>query len=89
MANIIAEGTTAANSADIVITGPVMFSISQSAGLDPFDCKANIQLKQGARYLTLAVLDGTPMGRAQVVIAPGTYRISKRKSTVAFGVEQG
>ncbi len=86
---LIAVGTTAVSSADVVVTTtPVTVSLKDAAG--PFvagGAEATIELKDDAgQYFQI---DSLTNGKPAVVISgPGTYRIS-RKAGTSCGVFSG
>lgn len=90
MAELIASGTAEADSADFTLTtgqNCTLF-LKDAAGdtVPPFS-EALVQIKSaGLEYYTVGVITGA--NPAQLLEAPGTYRVRKRAATVAFGVDK-
>jgi hypothetical protein len=90
MAELIASGTTEADSADVTVAAgtPVTFCLKVASGaMVPRGSQALIQFKEsGGNYITAATLDRYTPGLE--VSAPGTYRVRRQAHTTAFGVDQ-
>jgi hypothetical protein len=91
MAELIASGTTPANSADFTVLAgvPVTISLQDADGVFSNDMAATIFIKSSAAVYR-AVKGGNLTGQtAELVIdGPGTYRVTKYASVVAFGVDK-
>lgn len=89
---LIASGTTATTSSDFTLAAgesTTLFLID-AAGTDvAFASQALIQIKEtnSGAYFTIGRLDSNTPG--QVLSAPGTFRVSRAASDVAFGVARG
>ena len=91
MAELISTQTTAAQSADFTLTSTDVATLSlknATSGVPTDGGVAEIQLKSVASgtYMTIGYL--TKSDPCLVLSAPGTYRINKPISTIAFGVDQ-
>ena len=88
MAELIAPGTTAANSADFTLTdgqSATLYLKTAGPAIAPASI-AVIQVKSGASYFTIGQLTtGDPM---QVLQAAGTFRVVRKPHTIAFGVDK-
>jgi hypothetical protein len=89
---ILAAGTAAANSTDVVVaagTPATIFLTAAVSGPVPSEASCDIQIKEtvGATYHTIGKLTGS--NPIQVIDAPGTYRVSRLLSTASVGVSQG
>lgn len=89
MAVHIASGTTAASSAaDFTLAdgAAATLNLFGAAGI-PGDAVATVELlASNATYVTVGEMNaGTPCVQ---VFGPGTYRVSKRASATAFGVDK-
>jgi len=89
MAELIASGTTEANSSDIVIAdgeSTTLFLKSGTGGPIVNGAMASVQIKSsGAHYFTIGSLDH--YNPAKVIQAPGTFRVVRHANAVAFGVD--
>lgn len=90
MAELIAAGTTLANSADITLAAGESATIFLKSGSGPTvdtAARAAVQIKSsGAAYFTIGELDrATPV---VVIDAPGTYRVQRMASSASVGVDQ-
>lgn len=83
---LIAVGTTAANSADIVVAAGEVATIGLKVDAGS-DAQVQIQLKDAGGGYNLIGYVGTREG-AKAITAPGTYRIV-RKAGVSCGVFRG
>lgn len=82
---LLAVGSTAANSADLVVTTPVTVALKDASGPRVSDAAVAIQLKSDtAQYFTVAELRGVGERSATLIVAPGTYRFVR-----AVGVSCG
>lgn len=91
MAELIASGTTAANSADFtVLSGsPVNISLHDADGVFSNDVAATVFIKSSAGVYRAVSGGNLSAQRAELVIdGPGTYRVTKYASVVAFGVDK-
>jgi hypothetical protein len=90
MAELIATGTTAADSADVTVTAGVpvtVFLKKGSDGIVPSTARALVQIKSsGGFYHEVGALTGQI--QALVIEGPGVYRISRVVDTGSFGVDQ-
>lgn len=87
MAALLANGTTAASSADFTLTGEASTLFLVAATSQIPICSALIEIKSAAgTYHIIGVL--TPENPAQVLTGPGTYRVSRQACTVAVGVDR-
>jgi hypothetical protein len=89
MASLIASGTTEASAEFTVTAGtPVTIFLWDANGdAVPADARATLQLKSsGATYTTVSTMDSN--NPARVIDGPGTYKLTKYASTVAFGVDK-
>jgi hypothetical protein len=89
MANHIASGTTAASSAaDFTLAdgAAATLNLFGAAGV-PSDARATVEiLASNSTYVVLGEMNaGNP---AMQVFGPGTYRVSKSASAVAYGVDK-
>lgn len=88
MPELIAIGTTEANSADFTLTGEATSLVLKSASPPevPFDAVAKIQAKMSdGSYFNIGELSSrAPM---LVLSAPGVFRV-QRKAGAAFGVDR-
>lgn len=90
MAELIASGTTTANSADITIEAGASASLflkSATSQTLPQDAKAVIQVKStDATYYDIGTLTATdPM---KVLQAAGTFRVVRIGASAAYGVDK-
>lgn len=92
MANLIAVGTTPADSADVVLiaTDTVLINLFMNdtnvEQISP-DCAASLQVKaSNGSYQQVAVLNAA--NPAQLISGPGTYRVRKKGSTNSCGVDK-
>lgn len=91
MAQLIASGTTEANSADIVVAAgtPTTISLFNADGVFGNDVAATVfQKSSGGVYRPVLGGNLTAQKPALVIDAPGTFRVKKYASTVAFGVDR-
>ena len=90
MAELITVQTAAAASADFSLgaTDVATLSIKGASDGAPDGAEVAIQIKSGASgtYTTIGYLNKSIP--AQVLAAPGTYRVTKQVSTNAYGVDQ-
>jgi hypothetical protein len=87
-AELIAVGTGAANSADIVVTDtPVTVSLKDDAGPElAVGCRIDILLKDNVgAYFWIGALSSFTGQRAAVLSGPGTYRLSRTADSAACG----
>lgn len=90
MAEFIASGTTEVTSDDFTLADGESVTLnlfSPTLGYIPRDCCAELQLKTSAdTYITAVVFNADrPAGE---LASKGTYRIIKRTSDSAFGVDK-
>ncbi len=90
MAELIATGTTLANSADVVVAAgtPATVFLKDATG-QSVDAGANalIQIKSaGGEYFDIGAL--TSKEPALAITSPGTFRIVRPVQAVAVGVDQ-
>jgi hypothetical protein len=91
MASLIASGTTADNSADFTVAAgtPVTISLHDADGVFGNDVAATVFIKSsGGVYRAVAGGNLSPQKPELVIDGPGTYRVSKYASAVAFGVDK-
>lgn len=91
MAEIIAVGTPTASSADFTLVDgqSTTLSIKDSNGEIPkfqVGGRTLVQLKSGSGYGTVGEL--TFAEPCKVLVAPGTYRVLRRKAQIAYGVDR-
>jgi hypothetical protein len=89
MAEYIASGTTAADGADITLADGAAATLNLfAAGASiPYGCVAVVQVKSSnGQYYQLGELDS--VNPCLQVFGPGTYRVSRRASGTAFGVDK-
>lgn len=88
---LLAVGTTAANSTDLVVAAgtPVTVSLKNTAAAVPADACVRISIKDDAGvYYVIGSLTGEWNKHATMISAPGTYRFT-RVVGVACGVFSG
>ncbi len=90
MAEIIATGTTQATSADFTLTDgqstTIFFKDALGMEVTP-EANALIRIKSSTNeYYTIGTVDCA--NPARVLQAPGTFRVFKYASTVAYGVDR-
>lgn len=89
MAELIAAGTTDANSADIVLAdgaSSTVFLKSGTGGPIVAGARAAIQIKSSdSYYFTVGTLDRDAPAKA--LLGPATFRIVRVANTDAFGVD--
>lgn len=90
MAELIASGTTTAQSADFDVEAGASASLflkSASSQTLPYDALAIVQVKSAdATYFDVGVLTATdPM---KVLQAAGTFRVSRVAASSAYGVDK-
>lgn len=89
MAELIASGTTEADSADFILTagGSATLYLKDAAGsaVAPLST-AEVQIKSGTEYFTIGTLN--IQNPAQVLTAVGTFRVRRMASATAFGVDK-
>lgn len=89
MAEIIASGTTEANSSDIIVAdgaSTTVFLKSGTGGQIVNGASATVQIKSsGGHYFPIGSLD--QYNSAKVIQAPGTYRVVRHANGSAFGVD--
>lgn len=89
MAELIAAGTTDANSADIVLAdgaSSTVFLKSGTGAVIVTGARAAIQIKSsGGHYFTVGTLDRDAPAKA--ILGPGTFRIVRVANADAFGVD--
>lgn len=93
MAALIASGTTAANSADIVLADGASATLSLVAGnssIIPAGCRAHVQLLTSTAGVYLEIPGGSLNNNSPVcqVFGPATFRVVKFASADAFGVDK-
>lgn len=92
MASLIASKTAAENSADFTLADgqSAMLNLTQGASGGPalgVGCSASIQLKTSeGSYIQVGEL--TEKDPVLQVFGPGTYRVAKKASAAAFGVDK-
>lgn len=89
--SLLAVGTTAADSSDLVVAAgtPVTVSLKNTAAPVPIEAKVNISLKDDAgAYFVVGNLTGEWNKHATSITAPGTYRFS-RVAGASCGVFSG
>lgn len=86
MAELIASGTTEANSADFTLAAGSSTTLylkrTSGPGL-PADAEALVQIKSGTEYFTVGRL--TSAAPAQVLSATGTFRVKRMPAFGAHG----
>ena len=92
MANLIASGTSAADSSDFTVTAgtpTTIHLIDADGGNLPSDAQALLYMKSsGNQYRPVKNGELNAMKPELVLDGPGTYRVSKFASSVAFGVDR-
>lgn len=91
MAELIPTGTTQANSADIAVAAgtPTTISLFNAAGTFGNDVAATVfQKKSNGAYDAIKGGNLTAQRPELVLDGPGTFRVTKYASVVAFGVDQ-
>jgi hypothetical protein len=87
---LLATGTAAADSADVVVTAGTPVTIYLKKGSDgavSASARATVKIKSsGGTYHEIGALTG--QYQALVIDGPGTYRISRETASEAFGVEK-
>lgn len=84
---LLAASTSAANSADFTQdSGAFSTVMLKSATILPNGGTAEVQIKSGTTYYTVATLDLS--NPATVLCGPGTYRVAKTSGGIAFGVDR-
>jgi hypothetical protein len=90
MASILAVGSTAASSSDIVVAAgtPTTFFLTTADGSRaPDDVNVVIEMRSAAaQYMPVAGLNRNVP--AVVIDGPGTYRVRRQVSNGAVGVDQ-
>lgn len=88
-ASVLAAGTAAADSSDLVVTDPVTVCLKDAAGASvPGGAIIKVQLKDDAgAYFDIGVLSSEQP--AQVITGPGTYRFSRLAGGPSAGVFSG
>ena len=88
MAVIIALGTADAQSADFTLLDGASTTLALiNDGSGPLDgAAAIVQVKSGALYFPVGSL--TFANPAQLLAAPGTFRVIRRNAAVTFGVDR-
>lgn len=88
MAELIASGTAAADSADFTVaagTTATLFLKTASYPVPP-GALATVQVKSGTAYFSIGTISqAEPM---KVLSGAGTYRVRKASNLVAFGVDK-
>ena len=83
---LLAIGTTAGESADLVVTTPVTVCLKDGAGPYVSGANVKIQLKaDSGLYFEVGELFGGGENAATLIVAPGTYRFV-RTAGVSCGV---
>lgn len=91
MAELIASGTTQVNSSDFVATAgsPITISLFDADGVFGNDVVATVFIKSsGGVYRPVEGGNLNAQKPALVIDAPGTFRVTKYASAVAFGVDK-
>lgn len=91
MAQLIASGTVQADSADFTVAAgtPNTISLFDADGVFANDVAATLFIKSsGGVYRAVAGGNLTGQKPEIVIDGPGTYRVTKYASTVAFGVDK-
>jgi hypothetical protein len=92
MAAYITSGTTEASGDDFTLEAgdsATLFLIDGGGDAVNHGSRADIQIKSSAgEYFTIFSLSGQPGQNARVIVAAGTYRVVRRASTTAFGVDK-
>jgi hypothetical protein len=87
---LIATGTTAVSSSDITVVAGTPVTVFLKKGTDgavDVNARAIIEQKSaGGTYHEVGALTGQL--QARVIDGPGTFRVSRPVSSVAFGVDQ-
>lgn len=90
MAELIATGTTDLDSAEFTLSASDAVTLSIKSLLNPDaprGAEAVISLKTSSgSFLRIGKLDET--NPAQVLLAPGTYKVTRRACAVSFGVDK-
>ena len=88
MAELIASGTTQADSADFVLadaSATLYLKNATGSSVAPL-CWASVQVKSGSQYFNIGHITGTePL---KVLTANGTFRVRKHASADSFGVDR-
>lgn len=90
MAELIASGTTEADSDDFTLSSGDQVTLFLKDAAGPTvgsDAIALVQIKSAdAQYFIVGKIDfGTP---AKVLAAPGTYRVKRLAASAAYGVDK-
>jgi hypothetical protein len=85
---LIASTTSAANSADITVTAGSQVTVSLNGKDSAIDNNVvQVQLKSSAgEWMQVGSLFSSQP--AQSIVSPGTYRVRKLASALAFGVDR-
>lgn len=88
MAELIATGTTEADSSDFTLSSGASTTLylKDAGGLIPASCTAAIQIKSGSLYFNVGELNGTEP--VKVLSATGTFRVRKFANAATFGVDR-
>lgn len=90
MAELIAAGTTEADSADFTLASGDQATLFLKDAAGPQvagDAAAIVQIKSAAgEYFSAGVIDAAVP--AKVLSAPGTYRVKRLAASAAFGVDK-
>jgi hypothetical protein len=91
MAELIASGTTEANSSDFTVSAgvPATISLFDADGVFGNDVQATVFIKSSGGVYRAVHGGALSCSRRELVIdGPGTYRVTKYASQVAFGVDK-
>lgn len=87
MAVLLAAGTTTASSSDFTLTGETSTLFLDCATAQIQDVIVSIEVKaaSGVYHIIGELTDEYPI---QVLIGPGTYRVTRQACTIAVGVDR-
>ena len=87
MAALLANGTTAASSADFTLTGETttLFLVAATATIPDVSVLIEIKSAAATYHIVGNLTDENP---AVVLSGPGTYRVSRQVCTTAVGVDR-
>ena len=85
--NILASGTTAANSSDVVVNAGESVTLSAfSSGTVPVGVQLSVMMKTTGGAQPVGVLSRVDGVQARIA-SPGTYYVARGETTTAVGVD--